>query len=73
MKCSNTAANGDVTMFVWDESVGSRGPQEIAFCLLYYVKNNVKTKNVIMYSDGCGGQNRNIKMALFCNFIVQLP
>jgi len=23
-----------------------------------------------MYSDQCGGQNRNIKMALLCNYIV---
>lgn len=60
-----------VTMFVWDESVASRGSQEVGSCLLYYIKHFVKTKKVIMYSDGCGGQNRNIKMALLCTHVVQ--
>nr|CAH7724702.1 unnamed protein product [Callosobruchus chinensis] len=34
-------------------------------------KHNVKTSQVIMYSDQCGGQNRNIKLALICNHIIQ--
>lgn len=41
----------DAYMYVRNESMASRGPQE-------------------MYSDQCGGQNRNIKIALICNFVV---
>ena len=33
--------NGDVYMFVWDESVASRGPQEIGSCILYFLKKFV--------------------------------
>ncbi|XP_038221196.1 uncharacterized protein LOC119839077 [Zerene cesonia] len=62
--------NDDVFMFTWDESVASRGPQEIASCILYFLKHIVKCKHLIMFSDQCGGQNRNIKMALFCQYIV---
>jgi len=28
-------------MYVWDESVGSRGPQEIGSCILNYIKSFV--------------------------------
>nr|CAI5865913.1 unnamed protein product [Callosobruchus analis] len=35
------------------------------------MKTYVKTSQVIMYSDQCGGQNRNIKLALICNHIIQ--
>ncbi|XP_044744281.1 uncharacterized protein LOC123306370 [Coccinella septempunctata] len=61
----------EATMFVWDESIASRGAQEIGSCLMNYIRHNVKTKKVIMYSDGFGGQNRNIKMALICQYMAQ--
>jgi len=62
--------NNNVIMYVWDESVASRGPQEIGSCILHYVKNYITSTKLIMYSDQCGGQNRNIKMATICNYIV---
>lgn len=65
--------NGDVYMFVWDESVASRGPQEIGSCILYFLKKFVSTEHLIMYSDQCGGQNRNIKLSLLCQYIVSSP
>lgn len=53
-------------MYVWDESVGSRGSQEIGSCLykhfLKYISHD--TKRIILYSDSCGGQNRNIKITM---------
>lgn len=57
-KCSN--------MYVWSENVASRGAQEIGSCLINYMRHNLKPhiKKVVLYSDACGGQNRNIKMAL---------
>jgi len=60
----------DAYMYVWNESMASRGPQEIGSCLLHFIKNYVHTEQLIMYSDQCGGQNRNIKMALIWNFVV---
>lgn len=66
-------ANDDVYTFVWDESVASRGPQEIGSCILNFIKNFVTTEHLIMYSDQCGGQNRNIKLSLLCQFIVSSP
>lgn len=50
-------------MYVWDETMASRGSQEVAACLKNHLKA-VNKKHVIIYSDACTGQNRNIKLAL---------
>lgn len=53
-------------MYVWSENVASRGGQEIGSCLLKHFKDNVSSKvsKIILYSDSCGGQNRNIKLTM---------
>ncbi|GLV32822.1 hypothetical protein CBL_00471 [Carabus blaptoides fortunei] len=62
-----------VTMFVWDESVASRGPEEVGSGILYYIKLYVKTTKLIMYSDQCDGQNSNIKLPVLCQYTVSHP
>lgn len=69
----HNAGTDDMFMYVWDESTASRGPQEIGSCLLKFIKEHVHTKKLIMYSDQCGGQNRNIKVAALCMHIVASP
>lgn len=53
-------------MHMWSEDVASRGAQEVASFLIQYMEKNLtsETKNVILYSDRCGGQNLNIKITL---------
>lgn len=53
-------------MYVWPESTASRGSQEIASCLYKHFMRFVPkdTEKIVLRSDACGGQNRNIKMAL---------
>jgi hypothetical protein len=52
-------------MNVWNETEGGRGSQDIASSLVKHIKEHAKnSKHVILYSDSCTGQNRNIKMAL---------
>jgi hypothetical protein len=52
-------------MYMWDETKGSRGSQEISSCVTKHLKLNASTnKHIVMYTDCCAGQNRNIKMAL---------
>lgn len=63
-------ATDNGTTYVWDESIGFRGPQEIGSCILHYVINFVTSTKLVMYSDQCVSQNRNIKMASLCNYIV---
>ena len=48
-------------MNLWHEGMASRGAQEIASCILKYLKDTSPTANhLITYSDSCGGQNRNV-------------
>ncbi|EZA54507.1 hypothetical protein X777_05486 [Ooceraea biroi] len=63
--------NKDVSMYVWDETLASRGSQEIASCLIKHITKVTTQKHVIAYSDACSGQNRNIKVALTWMKIVQ--
>lgn len=53
-------------MYVWSENVASRGGQEIGSCLLRHFREHLapSVKRIILYSDSCGGQNRNIKMSM---------
>lgn len=53
-------------MYVWSENIASRGGQEIGSCLTRHFATNISddTHNVILYSDSCGGQNRNIKLSV---------
>lgn len=53
-------------MYIWNESIASRGAQEVTSCLLKHFQNFVpsETKLIILNSDSCGGQNRNIKTTL---------
>lgn len=51
--------------YVWDETLASRGSQEVASCIIKHLKEQATNKSKItIYSDSCTGQNRNIKMSL---------
>lgn len=60
-------------MFVWPENVASRGAQEVSSCLLHFISNVLPPTSKVMtlYSDSCGGQNRNIKTVLFLSHVLQ--
>lgn len=47
--------------YSWCELTGAKGTNEIASALYHYFENFVSdgVKRVILWSDGCGGQNRN--------------
>lgn len=53
-------------MYVSNESVASRGSQEIASCLFKHFLKYIPadTQRIILNSDTCSGQNWNIKIAL---------
>ena len=46
--------------FVWNECEGKRGSAEIGTCLVKYISTiGPKVVHLIIFSDSCGGQNRN--------------
>lgn len=53
-------------MYTWPESVASRGAQEIGSCLIRHLRDTLPptTKPLILHSDSCPGQNKNIKLSL---------
>lgn len=53
-------------MYVWPESIASRGAQEISACICRHLRERMpaNTVELILWSDSCYGQNRNIKLAL---------
>ncbi|ESO85626.1 hypothetical protein LOTGIDRAFT_155116 [Lottia gigantea] len=56
--------------YTWHECEGKRGTNEIASCLLKWLKakDNEGYHSAILYSDSCGGQNRN---RIMCSAILQ--
>lgn len=74
--CIYNEAKKKASMYVWSENQASRGGQEVGSCLLKHLKENLneKTTKVILYSDSCGRQNRNIKVTLLLKkFLHDLP
>ena len=67
-------SSGSGFMYAWDETIGSRGTEEISSCVLYHIKLVVpaEAQHIVMFSDCCGGQNRSIKTAVaFMHFLQQ--
>ncbi|CAB3251768.1 unnamed protein product [Arctia plantaginis] len=56
--------------FVWNESEGGLSADEFAFIWTYFIEKKILSKvenktdlRVIIYSDGCGYQNRNVTLS----------
>lgn len=70
--CIYDLKRGRGFMYFWNETIASRGAQEISSCLIKYFKQFIpkETKKIILYSDACPGQNRNIKITLMMKKIL---
>ena len=68
--CSDDSAS----IFYWDETVAKKGANEVISCLDYYftrtLPDEVDTLN--LYSDGCGGQNKNRFVIMYLYSLVKL-
>ena len=53
------------SMYVWDEVTARRGSIEIASCLSHWIEENHNDETtLILFSDNCAGQNKNLNMVL---------
>ena len=62
------------TFNIWIEGKADRGSQEVGSCLRKYISRNSISKgveNLILWSDSCVGQNRNIQMVLLLKCIFE--
>lgn len=57
---------GKACMYLWNETEGKRGSCEIASCLMDYIDTKLPdtVTRLMLFSDNCGGQNKNINLAL---------
>lgn len=57
----------------WIETEAGRGADEVGSCLRDYIMKNVKdpVTSLVLYSDSCGGQNRNFKLCLILKKVLQ--
>ncbi|CAG9783437.1 unnamed protein product [Diatraea saccharalis] len=60
------ASNNQGYFNIWLEHEGGRGTQEVGCCLKKFILNNLRntTKELILWADSCGGQNKSIKLVL---------
>lgn len=58
--------NQNVMCYLWDETKGKRGSNEISSCVNDYIMSHSEIEAVRMMSDGCGGQQKNSIFAAMC-------
>lgn len=67
----------DAHMYLWDETVGSRGCNEIASCLLHYITTKYQplvhgqARQLILWNDRCCGQNNNRMVLLLLIWLAR--
>lgn len=71
--CIHDETHNRSYMYVWNESIASRGSQEIGSCLFYHIKHYVPSECEywVLYSDSCGGQNRNINTSVMLSQFLE--
>lgn len=59
--CVHNLMDDSATFFVYHEGMGCKGPNEVASFLMQYLRTNMpeKVETLHIFSDGCGGQNKN--------------
>ena len=65
----HSCSDNQATMLCWPETVAKRGSDEVISCLHTYLSNlPAEVTSLRLYSDGCGGQNKNANVLhyLFC-------
>ena len=66
--------NDQRTMYMWHEGTAARVSMEIGSCLLKHVSTmSMSATHLVLYSDSCGGQNRNIHLLCLYLHIVSNP
>ena len=57
---STTSKKDNAFCYLWPETDGNRGANEIGTCIFNYLQSlDEKIEHVTLYSDCCSGQNRN--------------
>lgn len=63
--------NQKVKCYLWDETQGKRGANEIASCVYDFIMSHIEITEVRMMSDGCGGQQKNSVFSSMCMHLLR--
>lgn len=65
-------ARSETVCYMWHEVISGRGANQVASCLYKeLISLPSEIKNVILYSDTCGGQNKNSHVAVMFMILMQ--
>lgn len=69
----HNCGSGFASCYLWHEYLAMRGANEIASCLIKELMElPSEIKNDVLYSDTCGGQNKNYFVALMFLTVMQM-
>ena len=68
----HNCGTNDASMYVWPESVARRGSNEVVSCLHQYFQSLDGVKSLYLFSDSCGGQNKNSTVIHYLYTIVKM-
>ena len=57
--------------YLWNETDAARGSNEIATIIYKYISSHNDIEEIAMFSDTCGGENRNQQMVTMCMYCVE--
>ena len=67
------SVDNSASMYCWDETVAKKGANEVISCLNNYFSGVDKgVDTLFLYSDGCGGQNKNKYVVMYLYSLVKL-
>ena len=70
----HTAKKNKGHCYLWLEGEAGRGAQEVSSCLYKHIMEDQdmhSCKYLILWSDSCGGQNRNVKVVLMLKAVLE--
>ena len=70
--CVHNSQDDSSTMYSWPETVGHRGANEVVSCLDHYFHFLSDVDTLMLFSDSCGGQNKNSIVILFFFLLYEL-
>lgn len=67
-------STGRSMFYVYHEGMGKKGPNEVCSFIMDYINREIPTniRNFHIFSDGCGGQNKNHSVIRMCLGLVDL-
>ena len=67
------AGANKAAMMMWPETVAGRGSDEVGSCIIKFLNlhnEEIRPKKLMVYSDNCGGQNKNFSIMCLWQYLI---